>query len=263
MDSIFNICKSGACGITITGLEKDNDEYLSEDTDIVISTRNYAYSHSVTIDAITSITSDGIETLKANEIVLHNTEGIDEATIEMPIDGLYEVTHIILPTEVWLQYVLDRDVTALTAYNLIYYYNTVSEVFMKYIDGISTEVTLTEILAVNAVPPVDVTEKTSTIIRSDKNTFCTCYLNECFYTVCKNLLTILPNTCTNKLNDLKLPIYNRDILWMALNVIKYLIELQQYFEAQRILENISQCSGLCSTTTLSTNGGGISCGCSS
>lgn len=44
MDSIFKLCKKGTCGITITGLEKDNDEYLNEDDEIIVSTRNYAYS---------------------------------------------------------------------------------------------------------------------------------------------------------------------------------------------------------------------------
>ena len=41
MDSVFKICKKGACGITITGLEKDNDEYLNEDGEVAVSTRNY------------------------------------------------------------------------------------------------------------------------------------------------------------------------------------------------------------------------------
>ena len=48
MDSVFKICKKGACGITITGLERDNDEYLNETDEITVSTRNYAYSQTVT-----------------------------------------------------------------------------------------------------------------------------------------------------------------------------------------------------------------------
>ena len=38
MDSVFKICKKGACGITITGLERDNDEYLNETDDIPLRT---------------------------------------------------------------------------------------------------------------------------------------------------------------------------------------------------------------------------------
>lgn len=172
MDSVFKICKKGACGITITGLERDNDEYLNETGEITVSTRNYAYSQTITLNAITSIKSSGDEVTQKYDIVEHVIDCIDESELEMPIDGLYEVTHIILPTDVWLKYVLERDSTALTAYNSVYYYDTQSESFMKYVDEESIAVTVEEILEVNALPPATITEKTTTIIRGDKNTFC-------------------------------------------------------------------------------------------
>lgn len=259
MDSVFKICKNGACGITISGLEKDNDEYLSEDEEIIVSTRNYAYSQTVTLNVVSSIKSDSKETIQGFDIVLHDIDCIDESTMELPIDGLYEVTHIIIPNEAWLQYVLERDKSALDAYNLIYYYDRTSNSFMKYIDESSISVSVDEILQVNALPPTDVREKTTTIIRGDKNTFCMCYLNECFYNLCKGLLGELPGRCRNKLDDLKLQIYNRDIIWMAINVIKYLIEMAQYYEAQRILEEVTQCGNICKTTNSITGGNG--CGC--
>jgi hypothetical protein len=40
-------------------------------------------------------------------------------------------------------------------------------------------------------------------------------------------------------------IYKRDLLWSALNVIKYMIEIDQYEEAERLLERIMGCNGLC------------------
>lgn len=260
MDSVFKICKKGTCGITITGLERDNDEYLNEDSEITVSTRNYAYSQTITLNAITSIKSTGEETTQKYDIVEHVIDCIDESDIEMPIDGLYEVTHIILPTDVWLKCVLERDKSALTAYNLIYYYDTQSQSFMKYVDEESVAVSVEEILEVNATPPTDVKEKTTTIIRGDKNTFCMCHLNECFYRLCKNLLGDLPGRCQNKLDDVKMLIYNRDIIWMGINVIKYLIELAQYYEAQRVLEDITQCGGICKDVDRVVEGGG-GCGC--
>lgn len=260
MDSVFKICKKGTCGITITGLERDNDEYLNEDSEIVVSTRNYAYSQTITLNAITSIKSTGEETTQKYDIVEHVIDCIDESDMEMPIDGLYEVTHIILPTDVWLKYVLERDKSALTVYNLIYYYDTQSQSFMKYVDEESVAVSVEEILEVNATPPTDVKEKTTTIIRGDKNTFCMCHLNECFYRLCKNLLGDLPGRCQNKLDDVKMLIYNRDIIWMGINVIKYLIELAQYYEAQRVLEDITQCGGICKDVDRVVEGGG-GCGC--
>lgn len=262
MDSVFKICKKGACSITITGLERDNDEYLNETGEITVSTRNYAYSQTITLNAITSIKSSGDEVTQKYDIVEHVIDCIDESELEMPIDGLYEVTHIILPTDVWLKYVLERDPTTLTAYNSVYYYDTQSESFMKYVDEESIAVTVEEILEVNAIPPATITEKTTTIIRGDKNTFCVCHINECFYRLCKNLLGDLPGRCKNRTDDVKMLIYNRDIIWMAINVIKYLIELGQYYEAQRVLEDITQCGGICKDVMVDKNTiGGGSCGC--
>lgn len=259
MDSIFKICKKGACGITVSGLEKDNDEYLNEDGNIAVSTRNYAYSHSITINTLTSIQSNGDRTIQEVDVVKHDIDCIDESDMEMPIDGLYEISHIILPTNVWLDYVLARDPSALTAYNLIYFYHIGEANYYKYINASTIEaVTINEILAINAVPPVNVTDKTSTIIRSDKNTFGMCYITDCFVKMCKALLEGLSKRCVDKTQEIS--IYNRDLLWMAINVIKYQLELKQFYEAQRILEDITFCGGLCKNTKkgAKTNG----CGCS-
>lgn len=40
-------------------------------------------------------------------------------------------------------------------------------------------------------------------------------------------------------------IYKRDLLWSSLNVIQYLAEMEMFEEAQRLLERITQCNGLC------------------
>ena len=54
MDSVFKISKKGLWGITVTCLELDNDEYLNSNN-VVISTRNYTYEQSVTINILKSI----------------------------------------------------------------------------------------------------------------------------------------------------------------------------------------------------------------
>lgn len=260
MDSIFKICKSGTCGVVVSGLEKDNDEYLNEDGEVVVSTREYAYSQTITLNVLSGIRSSGDETIQSSDIVVHTIDCIDESEFEMSIDGLYAITHMIVPTNEWLQYVIDRDPTALTAYHSIYYYDIPSGAFMKYTGSSSEEVTISYLMAVNATPPSSIVEKTTTLIRGDKSTFCICYINDCFYKLCKELLISLTSTCRNKTDDIKSQIYNRDILWMGINVIKYLIELKQFYEAQRVLEDITQCNGLCKSQTKIIGGSGCGCG---
>lgn len=55
-------------------------------------------------------------------------------------------------------------------------------------------------------------------------------------------------------------IYKRDLVLMAINVIKYLTECKQLAEVERIVEILNGCNGLCNSSNIinSTNG----CGCS-
>ena len=48
---------------------------------------------------------------------------------------------------------------------------------------------------------------------------------------------------------------------MAINVIKYQLETNQLYEAQRILEDVNKCSYFCDSITLNSNSYG--CGCNS
>jgi hypothetical protein len=49
-------------------------------------------------------------------------------------------------------------------------------------------------------------------------------------------------------------------VWMAINVISYLVEFKQLAEAQRVLERISSCNGVCNNNSYKTKTNG--CGCS-
>jgi hypothetical protein len=52
-------------------------------------------------------------------------------------------------------------------------------------------------------------------------------------------------------------ILKRDLVWAALNVIQYMIDFNQLAEAQRLLERINGCNGLCSSEDTGDKG----CGC--
>lgn len=257
MDSIFKISKSGTYGILVEGLEKDNGEYLNEETDILVSTRNYAYSHTVTLNTITSISSDGTETFENYYVNEHCTTCIDSNEFVLSKDGLYGISHIIVPTKVWLDYVIARDTLAFDEYTIVYYYD--SEKFYKYINGVSTEVLLSEILLANGAAPLDINQKSTTLIRSDKNTFIMYYLNECFNNVCKEVLRVVPLKCSTQQNiKFKDLLFKRDLLWTAINAIKYSIDLKQLYESQRILEEIIFCGQICNNINLKTTS---NCGC--
>ena len=258
MDSIFKISKKGLCGITVTGLELDNDEYLNEDN-VLISTRNYTYTQSVTINVLKSINAQQEETVRDTKVVLHKVDCIDESDFEMEVDGLHSIIHIILPTQDWLNNVLTHSPESLDSYYGVYFYNTNTNTYMKYENGQSVLTSLEEILEINALPPASINDLTTTIIKNSKSTFCLCKIRDCFYQICRKLLEAYPVKCPDKSDDIATWQYYRDILWMAINTIKYLLEKEQFYEAQRILQEINYCGSICGNTAKKVNS---SCGCS-
>lgn len=75
--------------------------------------------------------------------------------------------------------------------------------------------------------------------------FQTCRLRKCYINVCYQIFDQAASiNCNKSIIDKEL-IYKRDLLWSALNVIKYMIEIDQYEEAERLLERITGCNGLC------------------
>lgn len=89
--------------------------------------------------------------------------------------------------------------------------------------------------------------------------FSTCRLRKCFITLCKKILNegaFSGNKCTTKV-DPQLS-YQRDLVWSVYNTIQYLLDFGQYDEAQRLIERINVCPGICHGVEVE-NGGG--CGC--
>lgn len=75
--------------------------------------------------------------------------------------------------------------------------------------------------------------------------FQTCRLRKCYINVCYQIFDSKASiSCNNQGFDRNL-IYKRDLLWSALNVIKYMVAMDQFEEAERLLEKITACNGLC------------------
>ena len=130
-------------------------------------------------------------------------------------DGYYLLCKLIVPKDITKPY---------------YYYSG------RFYKG-NSEVELQELIETN--PSVSQIE----IVYEDY--FQTCNLRKCFINLCQQ---IFDNTaslrCEIKKADKEL-IYKRDLVWSAINVIKYLVEQKQFDEAERLLYRITKCNGLC------------------
>ena len=136
--------------------------------------------------------------------------------IKFPIteDGFYTLCKFTVPTDEMMPYY----------YKDGKYYNNVREVSINELLNINPEVSKLKIEYFYY--------------------FSTCNLKKCFIKVCEDIFKQTSSICNKNIDsDLS---YKRDLLWSALNVIQYMVEMDQYEEAQRLLEEITQCNGLCS-----------------
>lgn len=218
MKASFKLCKSYNCGVVITGLEKDDQQYLN-----YIDSVGYRYEDCVTINVMSQINSQQATTNLTFSIDLHEDD-LDETEMKFPTDGLYKITHIILPKRSWVE---ECKKQFLYLPEIIYIYEDDNIVKLK--DGSADEIVELNLL-------VDINSET--LCKDTQYTFCTCRLQECYYDFCRDYFAKL---CNNKCLDIK----NRDILWIGIHTIKYLLELGRLHEAQGVLETLTGCSGVC------------------
>ena len=121
-------------------------------------------------------------------------------------------------------------------------------IYYKDIKNNCREVPISEILEINNIA--------YSFFKEIKNFFSVCYLRKCYIALCQKIFNQRAfDRCFNNKVDTQL-IYRRDLVWAALNVIQYMVDSNQLAEAERLLERINGCNGLC--TDIDT---GEDCGC--
>lgn len=136
----------------------------------------------------------------------------DEIVFTIGEDGFYTLCKIRIP----------RDQT-----KPVYYYN--SKFYFN-----KEEVGLQELVELN--PNVTKLEIDYTYF------FQICKLKKCYTNIAQKIIDS-STSCNNTVQSDS--IYKRDLLWSTINVLQYLVEQQQYEEAQRLLKRVTGCNGLC------------------
>ena len=229
------------CGIII----EDISTYLSEDS---TSFQKGSFRESDTISMVllylNTIENPSIKSITFNK--------------EIPIkfDGWFTVYYVVLPTKQWFQNALNTSsqVDILGVYDSVYYTDGTN--IYKYnpkTQNITQVIDLSEIIEINPV--------NTTISVTSKDYVSICFLDKCYVNLCQQIFENRGLTqCWNKNNIDSELIYKRDLVWMAINVIKYMVECNQLYEAERIIELLHSCNGVCSDKKIKNNVKG--CGCS-
>ena len=229
MDLKINICTNNLCGLDIL----DNTEY----PDKYKGGTQFSFSDSISIISIETKTTEKDEFYKT--VFVAHTGDSDLINIPIDFDGWFKVTYIVVPTETWFQQIRTINPNIFRQYSGGLYYSDGNSIYRD--SGVGpAEVTIDEIIN------LDSTIGTS-ISKCSEDYFSICNLKKCYINLCKQIFesgAFQKCSSKNKIDcDLT---FKRDMLLMAISVIEYLIEFNQFAKAQEILERISSCNGLCS-----------------
>lgn len=243
----IKVCTGAQCAVAITEIDT---HYLNE-TSTSIAKNKFRYSDTVSIDVLQLNRST--EQKVQNPVFTVRDSQVKPVQLPVSFDGWFTVCHIVIPNEKWFQRELKKETgSALNLYNTVYYSNGAK--IYKYINNEITEVSIEELINRN------IEDTTISIVKKDYVSVC--FLRKCYINLCQQLFNsnIISECSNNRKNNCDL-VFQRDLIWMALNVIQYLTELNQLSEAERIIEQLGRgCNGLCKQTfeQLSKSG----CGCS-
>lgn len=246
----FDICQETGCSLTITG----NSDYGNTSN---LGQTTYEESITINVLVLNKVKSEKVIQSEVSHIceisIADKTQVMpvsDIDTIKIQEDGHYTIYHIIIPT-------ISQDELVSYTQDLTtqYYWYENGKIYYK--DGNDKKEYKGNILEL-----LSTDDNVSNNIRyACKDIFVLCHLQECFINHCKDVFSSLYTFQCSKKSS-KVDTFNRDLLWMTINVIKYYIENGQYSAAQALLEEFEGCgSTICkqsSSTKLNSNG----CGCS-
>ena len=254
MELNIKITTSDSCKVTI----QDLSTYLPEDSTI-LAKHEFKYSDTLSIDVLQHNKSPQETVYITHAFNKHTTK--NSTTFSIDFDGWFTLTHIVLPTKEWFDTQLsileqpegleEQEASALGMYDIVYYSD--GQYIYKYVDGVSKEVPLSEIVEFNPI--------NTTLLKTEKDYVSICLLRKCYINLCQQIFNGRGfSACLNNNKVDSELTFKRDLVWMAINVVKYLTECEQLAEAERILESIQGCNGLCNSSNMTSSING--CGCS-
>lgn len=244
MELNINVTTSDSCKIMVS----DISTYLAEDFSGTVKGK-FKYSDTVSIDVLQH--NKTTETVYRDPVYTkHDT--LQPINIPVEFDGWFDVIHLVLPSIEWFNREIDKsEGSALGLYDLVYFSDGID--IYKYLNGNVSQVTINEVLEVNPI--------NTTISKTNRDCVSICFLRKCYINLCQQIFEDRGfSHCWNKNKVDSELIYKRDLVWMAINVIKYLTECEQLAEVERIIETIQGCNGLCVSSNLTSKTNG--CGCS-
>lgn len=254
MDLCFDICTNERCRVVVKDntIEDASKGYLPESSDSVAKGR-FKFSDTGLISIVyLERYNDKDKKVVKTVFNKHDYEKKNEGhLISIDFDGVFTVYNVVLPTEDWFQRMLIEHPEALLVYDALYTVDPEAKAIYKYIkheDADMADLTIDD-FDKSGVESLELIERNpeGTSISVSCGTFVSiCYLLHCYLSLCQAIFEDQGfSECFSRGEIDSNLIWRRDVVWMALNVIRYLTEFNRLQEVQRIIELIGGCNGLC------------------
>ena len=206
----------------------------------------YKYTEITTVDYFKPRPCDEEPDEGATTSIRCHCTDCDTYKVETTLDGYYEDYHIILPTESWLSRILSECPHVLEQYEYIYFTKEDENGIKIYVAG-TTPGDFLEITDVTEIIKNIEGEKSTTAHMTKIDIFSMARLEECYINYAKKYFDDMMKHCSPQCEpiDASEAKFARDFLWMTINILTYLVQQQQYCEAQRILDQMNYCGGFC------------------
>lgn len=238
-----------AKGNTLTILDNGTD-YLPEDSNLSFNRFKKIHCDSILLIE-THKSTDPLDEITISDYTFEDTISVNK-------DGWVTIWYVVLPNKRWIDLKEKATTGRIQDSDKWYYFIDNNKVYAYY-KGDIQEVEDIKIIISDLTPPTtSITTKEYVNISN---------LYDCYINFCQQLLQDRGfSKCWSKNKVDSELVYKRDLVWMAINVIDYLVDRnnkpnQTLAEAQRIIELIHSCTGVCPEQGNNTKSG-YGCGCS-
>lgn len=278
MELKLDICTVENCKVFVKDVTETSQSsgYIPEDAS-ALSLNRFKYSDTASVEVIYMERYNSDRSKIDSTKMYAHTEENRKNGFELPIsfDGVFTIYSLVLPTREWFSRMIVEAPDLVAMYNHIYMVDVDANVIYKaYMNPARTAVNPIDnytIEGVDAEEVIEINPEGTTISRTCNTYASVCHLLHCYLSLCQAIFeshgfsgSNSNPSCFGKGKVDEETIYRRDMVWMALNVIRYLVEEERLQEAQRIIEQIGGCNGLCNGWyEHSSKGNGCGCGQSS
>ena len=202
----------------------------------------------IAVDIITLEKTTGPELVA--EVFTTPGTTLNEIALPMGMDGLFNITHLTIPSYDWYKKESENPYNTLKNYREIYV-SDCSKIY-KLVNNEWQEVD-------PLIFTTNIDLNKTTVFKQQKFYFLTWYLWKCYVYLSQQVITrkLQKNKTTAGYNAFKIDkiepededlIYQRNFIWVTLKVIQYLVEKCRLEQAQAILEKVESCKGFCYTS---------------